>query len=572
MAIGNHFEASNGYVQLGNNLYVTEADYKKALNEADGDPKLIDYNALEKEAKTVDELEAEFSEAQDKLSGENKSGNGLLSGVVKGIAESIGNTVGGVINNAKTALSGVKANDGAQAPSATNAPSAATGAAATQAAEAVTETDAAAGATSAQLQEEIDKLNEERQVKMDQIEEIEDEIEDLVKEAEKEIEIAAKKQDKAVEEHEEKVQKVIDENIRAYVEANKEGGDGMTREQLASNIGNAMPNLPQVSEVVRALTTSSKLLDEVDSLLGDLNGLIRDVNSIDKQIEVKQGAYEAAVKAEQEAAAKKSCDPIGFTMGEGEETVKYDFIVDDGAFDSTSDFLGADNQWAAMQALDADGDQTVTAEELKAGNIKAVKTNADGSQEIVDLAEEFGDDFSIDLKSYAEGGSHSAVDANADHDFDGVADQELLGTFNLNIGGESVQGYNTLDDVDWLSENYGIDVDETSSEAVRQSSEEAITNPDLKSHITFYTTMKQKVAEMRESINEGYKNIGVSEENMMEMDEIHKKEADLDAKKFLNSIGINEEDKTDKTQNVANEITTGDGSEEEEEELELEKE
>ena len=310
----------------------------------------------------------------------------------------------------------------------------------------------------------------------------------------------------------------------------------MTRDELQENIKGAMPNTPEIADAVAALTAASEEGGEIDSCLGELNKLMTDTQLIDDEIELKTKEFDEAVKAEEEAASpsSKCCDPIGFTATDDEgNQAQYDFIVDDGAFDSTNDFLGANGQWNDMAELDTDGDNIVSLEELQAGNIKAVKTNEDGSQEVVDLADEFGEDFSIDLTSYEEGCSHSAINTTSDSDGDGTADQTILGTFNVNINGQTVNGYNTLDDVDWLSENYNISADD--------GLDSTLFSEDLQAHANFFNMYTEKSGALKEQIKEGYENIGLSEEQMNGINEATKKEAEEEAKAFLYSLDKKEE-------------------------------
>ena len=372
-------------------------------------------------------------------------------------------------------------------------------------------TTSVAGEDSTKIQEEIDALEEEKDANYEKIEKIEAEIEALTKKAEENIMKAAKVQEEKVAEHEEESQAAVEENINAYVEANKEGGKGMTREELQAGIKSSLSNVPEVGDALSAAIEANAQITEIDTKLGDLNSLIADTKEIESKIEAKTQQKDACKKAEEaEAEAKKSCDPIGFTMGEGAEQVQYDFIVDDGAFDSTSDFLGAENQWAEMAALDTDGDQVVSAAELEAGNIKAVKTDADGNQQVVSLAEEFGEDFSINLASYQEGGSHAAIDTTTDTDNDGTVDQELLGTFSMNVNGQEIQGYNTLDDTDWLAENYGLST-ETAAKEEAAKLDETSYSMELKQHVNFFNTYTQKVEDLKEELKATWVTLGQTE-------------------------------------------------------------
>lgn len=398
------------------------------------------------------------------------------------------------------------------------------------------------------IKEELEELQAEKEENLEKMEKLEAEIEKLAEEAEAQIKKAAEAQEEAVKDHKEAVDKAVKEQINAYIEANK-NGEGMTRDELQANIGQAVKGLPMnVQDAVNAAVKANDLLNDIDGLNGELRSLISDTQNLEVKIDAKQGEYDAAVEAET-CPPPTSCDPIGFAMtDENGEQVKYDFIVDDGSFDSTSDFLGADNQWEAMKALDTDGDNIVTSDELAAGNIKAVKTNADGSKDVVSLADEFGADFSVDLNSYKEGGSYAGI-GSSDADGDGVLDQELLGTFNLNINGQTIEGYNTLDDVDWLSDNYNISGDASVQATQNQDGLDASQfSEDLQPHVEFLNTYTQKVAELREELAQVYETLGISKEDMASYNEVASLDADKKAKAFMASLETDETEETDEAE------------------------
>ena len=448
-------------------------------------------------------------------------------------------------------------------------------------AEKVSETEAATAASalnattmvdgeeSAKIKEEIEALEEDRDANYEAMEKIEAEIEALTKKAEENIMQAAKVQEARIEEHEEETQAAVQENINAYVEANKEGGEGMSRKDLQDNIKSSLSNVPEVGDAISAAIEANAQITEIDSKLGELNSLITDTKEIEDEIESKTQQYDACKQAEQaEAEAKKACDPIGFTMGEGEEQVQYDFIVDDGAFDSTSDFLGAEDQWAEMAALDTDGDQIVSAAELEAGNIKMVKTDATGNQSVVSIAEEFGEDFSINLGSYQEGGSHSAINTATDSDNDGTADQELLGTFSMNVNGQEVQGYNTLDDTEWLQENYGLSAETATEETTAENTTSYST--ELQQHVNFFNTYTQKVEELKEQLKETWGKLGQTEATLNALNEKATEEATEQVKESAetgNTAASEEVTETTETKTTA-EVPTEEEMEKKELELE----
>lgn len=401
------------------------------------------------------------------------------------------------------------------------------------------------GSTSEELEAMKADLEAERQENLDKMSEIEAQIEELIQQAEKLTEEALAKQEADTEEYQEEAKAVVKEQMQAYVAANKEGGEGMSREDLQSNITNALPNCPNMAEIFNSFAEANGILDEVDSYVGDLRGLIDEVKSIDTQITALDNSIETAKAAEEAAAAaSRCCDPIGF---ETEDGSRYDFIVDDGEFDSTSDFLGAENQWAEMAALDSEenggnGDGIVDANELKAANIKLVKTDANGKQSTVDIADEFGEDFSIDLSSYKNASqaayTNGTIDT-ADDDGDGAANQTLLGTFTVNTGDKEIQGYNTFDDVDWLSENYNV---ANANEAADADSENPVFSDAVNMHEALANMYEQQSEALREKLNSGYEKFDLSEEELEEFDATLKAEAERNAENFLSSLEPAEED------------------------------
>ena len=305
------------------------------------------------------------------------------------------------------------------------------------------------------------ELTKKRDEKIKEMEQVQKKIEKLAKEIATEISNAIAQQEDAVKENNEESKKVIQEQIAAYVEANK-NGEGMTYAQLQANIANNLPDGSNITAATNALAKASGKLGKMDALIDELKKLRNELSQllfdIDNQEQAVNTAEQAVEAAEQAAEARKSCDPIGFTAtDENGNTAQYDFIYDDGDFDSTNDFVGSQTGFMEMHLLDKDGNGTLTADELEAGNVKVVKKDAAGNQTTLGIKEAFGEDFSIDLNSYQAGGTHSSVNTNTDHDADGTADQTLLGTFNVNLDGKTVQGYNTLDDVDWLSDTYNIE-------------------------------------------------------------------------------------------------------------------
>ncbi len=347
--------------------------------------------------------------------------------------------------------------------------------------------------TPEQIQAEIDELTKQKEANTTKINNLKSEIETLKSELEankaeiqrKEQEAAQKRQQAAQKQQEAQQQQenaknnfqqqseqIAQAEIQKYNEANQ-NGQGMTKEELSANIAKALPQVAGLDNAQSAAQAATDLDSEADSLdieisnlktrNSDLSGQINVKELEVKDLEEENEAIDARLGELQEELANAQTqssgngqggsnsagtgDPIGFEV-DGE---MYEFIVDDGAFDETSDFLGYEDQWAAMEKLDADSNGTVDIKELQAGNIKLVNTKG----EVADIEKLFGSEFSVDLNSYDKNGQYD-IDSG-DHDGDGIANQQLLGTFNVNLGNnKTVTGRNTLDDTKWLSEQFGI--------------------------------------------------------------------------------------------------------------------
>ena len=317
----------------------------------------------------------------------------------------------------------------------------------------------------------------------------------------------------------------------------------MTKEELEANLSKSMPDSPNLAKALAKYVTASRELAEVDSLLGTLNSLIVDTNTIEMDLANKN---EALKKAEEAASSsQKSCtDPIGF-MKDG---ARYDFIVDDGSFDSTSDFLGADNQWASMEQLDSDGDKVIDAKELKDAGIKMVKT-VNGKQQVVDVADEFGEDFKVDLTSYSQGGSFDGIDTAKDSDGDGTVDQQLLGTYTIKIGNENIKGYNTLDDTDYLAQEYSLtasgeflgeggaissDSDiPNSAEELRPQIDSTGFSEELKAHSNFFSEYTEISKELNKELEQGLGSFGLTQATLDSIRKLAESEAKNDADEFM---------------------------------------
>lgn len=318
-------------------------------------------------------------------------------------------------------------------------------------------------------QNEITKLSEELE-KLQQLQY------DKMEEADKLEADYKRKLESEQHNYEKSVQRIKEHQMDLYIESKSGIGKGMQEDELWQRINNAIPDAPKpdttmVSQVESLRAEAYKIQSDIAGINADIDAKTLENQKLDIEIPELEAELEAA-KAQQQTSNSGATrgsggnggssgggagDPIGFDF-DGE---KYDFIVDDGDFDSTSDFLGAENAWEAMEKLDVDGNGTVDMNELKEGNIKLVKMNGD-QKEIVDVNDKrFGSGMSIDLNTYksgSEGASNELLNKidTKDNDGDGIKNQSLLGTFKINIDGQTHEGYNTWDDTDYLSDTFKI--------------------------------------------------------------------------------------------------------------------
>ena len=181
-----------------------------------------------------------------------------------------------------------------------------------------------------------------------------------------------------------------------------------------------------------------------------------------------------------------------------------------------------------MQALDTNGDGKVDTDELDAGKIKVVSGNNKGSS----ARDLFGDNFFVDLKSYDKNGQYAGLETNLDDDGDGIANQQLLGTFNVNINGQDIKGYNTLDDTDWLSNKFGI----TSSNKTANrglSINNSSFSETLKNHLQKLENIELGNTELDEELDQESENVNLSKETMELMNTTISSEAISKAENFF---------------------------------------
>ncbi len=134
-------------------------------------------------------------------------------------------------------------------------------------------------------------------------------------------------------------------------------------------------------------------------------------------------------------------DPIGFTDG----NVRYEFVSDNnnnGKFDDKSEFLGAKDGWAEMEAYDADGNGKIEGKELEKLQMVGIDQKT-GEHDFISAAEAGIE--SIDLSTYDE--------VNEEQ----ITGDLLVGNFQVNMkDGDVLDAEHTLDTDRNIQNKYGM--------------------------------------------------------------------------------------------------------------------
>lgn len=374
----------------------------------------------------------------------------------------------------------------------------------------------------------LQDLTEEKEKLQEQAKLIETKIENLSEEIKESVEKIVKEQKQLSEEQKQEAKEIINKQVENFKEK-REKGENVTLSDLngwiSSGISKAGFDTEMANLMGELVATDAKTI-QMDSMLDSLGSVGKQIAEVDKDIctlnDVIKSQKEAAAAAQ--AAANQNtrcCDPIGFEK----DGKKIEFVVDNDNNDKLSnfgEFLGAEDQFKAMEALDKDGDKKVTAEELEAGNVKLC---IDGANNLEDLSDTLGDDFSVDLNSYTKA-ADDAVHTNG---------QELLGNFNVNVGGETIQAYSTLDSADYLLNNYKFS-DENPNNLAGLTGTTA-SDEDIAAFVEKFTATNN---EYKEQIQGIYKEIGLSEDEVKNVAEMTKNAGEAEAKAFMKEMEAKE--------------------------------
>lgn len=366
---------------------------------------------------------------------------------------------------------------------------------------------------------------------------LEKNVETLKEEIEALIDQAIDESEEIAEEQKEEAKKIVAEELDNYTSAKGE----MTYEEFQSNLSGRLDSLDssgqsKISSVTMKLMNAESKMASLNGYLTQMNSLMNTNSLLQDQIGAQTAemeSLEAQMIEESANCVDESCqrtDPIGFET----DGKKYDFFVDkddNGLLSNEQEFLGAEDGWQEMVELDTNGDGKVDKDELEESDLKVVITDESGKQSVADAAEVFGEEDSIDLGSYNE--------LNQEMD-NGNA---LLGTFGLTFGGEEIEGYNTLDTLEWLDDNY--EFSDKDQGIGRFAQGETIVQDDMSEHYAeMISQFNQEYENLEIKLEGAWSNIGMTRDEITSiLSEQMKLEAEAEAKEVAAELEKYEKDK-----------------------------
>lgn len=351
----------------------------------------------------------------------------------------------------------------------------------------------------AELQAQWDALNSSAETIKETVEKLSEEIKTSLDEA-----IEAQKE--ITEEEQERVKELVSTQIEQF-KKDKEAGKDVKMSDLQANIKAGLAEGgfdEEMSTILSDLVVTNTKMVTMDSLLDELGVINGQMKMLDTEMANLDKVIEEQEKAAEEAAANcNPCDPIGF---KDEDGTTYEFVVDkdgNGELSNFSEFLGSENYFEEMEALDADGSGDVTNDELNQAGVMVLVKDANGNQELKSIEEAFGgEDVNVDLNSYQEA-EEGALAENG---------QTLLGNFDISVGDETFDGYSTLDSAEYLMENYeftdenpdnlGVNGAAEDAENVEGDAERAQITEDIDTFIAEYEAKLEEYEAQFESLTE----------------------------------------------------------------------
>ena len=349
----------------------------------------------------------------------------------------------------------------------------------------------------------------------------------------------------------------------------------MSQDQFSANVKAALAEInPSMSEALTHIMSADTDMALMGNLLDQLSQKVEIDKQFDEQIDTQEQAKQAAEAAEE---AAKCCDPIGANFGESlgvdldgdgdAGQIQIDFFYDedgDGKINSLNDFVGAKSDaqgqdgWSEMSAMDVDGDGTITGDEMADKDVKVMITeiDADGTKSqramsIDEFTEQVGKG---DLEINAQ--KHDQISNNVvgPFGFNDNANNQMLGTFDIGFSNdESVDtvGYQTLDDQNWLVENYSgnMDLESLKEEGVDVSNVQAQEGTEA-TQATEMTQFEEFVNEYRDTvmpqlqtqINDAYMQLGLSQDAIDIYKDLAQATADLEGQKIADELEAKEKE------------------------------
>lgn len=300
---------------------------------------------------------------------------------------------------------------------------------------------------------ELAKINSKITLNNQEIQILEVTIESLQQEVEEQLDKAIEESKDIQDEHKQKAKDCLKNRLEEYKSSNGE----MTYEEFKKNISSDLGNFQtstnrKLDDVICSMLDANRKMGLLNNYLSEIKNLSDENIKLSAEANVVKVDLDKLVKeAEKNATANNSrdpqanlTDPIGFYS----EEKRYDFFVDvDGNDDITNEteFLGAQEGFSEVIKLDTNNDGLVNADELNNANIKIIQTNSDGEQEILNASQIFNlSTDGINLSTYKE--TNKDIGNN----------NTLLGTFNVSLNNEDLNGYQTLDAHEWLDKNYNF--------------------------------------------------------------------------------------------------------------------
>ncbi|MCD7740066.1 MAG: hypothetical protein LUH11_01800 [Candidatus Gastranaerophilales bacterium] len=378
-------------------------------------------------------------------------------------------------------------------------------------------------------QEKLDELKEQFDSLRDNTAApLKEAIEELSEDIKEALDEALEKQEEITKDEQERIEELVATQIEQF-KTDKENGKNVTLTDLQSSISDGMSQGgfdAEMSVVVSDLVVTNKKMVEMDTLLTELGVVNEQLKTLDDEI----SALQEIVDSETESTC---CDPIGFSDESG---VTYEFVVDkdgNGELSNFSEFLGSENFFDEMAALDTNGSGNVDNEELNDANVMVLVTDANGNQTLQSVEEAFdGQDVSVNLASYTEA-QDGATAANG---------QTLLGNFDISIGDSTYEGYSTLDTSDYLLSNYTFtDEDPEAASAAEDADEEAASRAaDIDEINEFIEEYQAKLEAYEEQYDLATEIIGLDEEVVATLKELSQSEGETEAQEIIAAAAAQE--------------------------------